>query len=75
MARRPTYSFERAQRDRAKVAKREAKRAAREARRRGAPTEDAEGSGEPSGSSSGGGGSAPETPGGGPPPGGDARTG
>ena len=35
MARRPNYSFERSQRDRAKVAKREAKREARKARKNG----------------------------------------
>ena len=40
MARRPNYNFERSQRDRAKVAKREAKREARAARKTGdAPVE------------------------------------
>lgn len=41
MARRPSYSFERSQRDRAKVAKREAKRDARAARKSGDATDDA----------------------------------
>ena len=50
MARRPNYSFERAQRDRAKAAKREAKRTARAARRGGERADDAEGGGEASAS-------------------------
>ncbi len=66
MARRPRYSFERSQRDRAKVAKREAKRAAREARRGGVGTDDAEAGGEPSESPAPDGISAPAPAGSGP---------
>jgi len=42
MARRASYSYERVQRDRAKVAKREAKRAARAARKSGEAPEPAD---------------------------------